>query len=409
MAKKQHFKSSPLFSDTRKNVDRKRGIVRDVVIVKEGIDKDFGYFSNQFLKDLTNAGNQQRQGVKSRFGHPNMCKSSIGSFIGRYKNFRHKNAKVIADLHLDPITKKTQVEGQGISMYEYIMDMSANNPDMFGNSIHFMGPVTYEEKEVNGEKVECEVYHLHSFLASDLVDTPAATESLFKNSNDLGIIVTEFLDENPDIFEVIRKDETIIGDFLKRYDTYVKNYKSKINQKMSILKRVQKMFSTKKDIDVTLDTGDVATVLTDEDVVTVGDSIVDADGNSLEDGTYPLNDGVTSFVVVGGKIDSIITDEEETDEISEDEIEEVSESSTKALKESLNKVIKSVNESVKTIELISQKVAENEKQLTVLRKNTKTSAPTYKVGDKKSRRQTKSVSSYDPEKAAELRKKGGKQ
>lgn len=408
---KSHFKSAPLFLSVKKNVDKRKGVIRNIVIVQEGIDKDFGYFDRTFLKDLTNAGNNQKQGVKARFGHPNMCKSAMGSYIGRYKNFRLKGNKVLADLWLDPITKKTQVEGQGITMFDYVVEMSETNPDMFGNSIHFFGPVEYVEKEFDGKTVTVEKYSLHSFYASDLVDMPAATENLFKDVDDLGLLVSRFLDENPEIFKAVQKDESVILKFLKRYDNYLNLSKTKTDPKMKILKRLQKRLGLTKDIDVTLANGEIATVVTEAENVEVGDAINDSEGNPLEDGTYALPDGYI-FEVEGGVITNIIEpDGDETDEVSEDDLEEVTEATTKALLKGVNSVIKNVNtlrqDISEAIGVLGDKVAETEKNHKILAKSVKSTTKSYSA-QRPSGKQ-KSTTSYDPAKAKEARAKLKKQ
>ena len=133
--KRAQFNSLPNFNSSNTNVDRENDVLKNICIVNFGKNKNDSYFNEKFISDLVAKGNAQSQGVKSRFGHPSMCATSLGTYIGRYKNFNIQNGNCFADLYLDQITKKTQVEGKGITMYDYIMDMSENNPDMFGNSI----------------------------------------------------------------------------------------------------------------------------------------------------------------------------------------------------------------------------------------------------------------------------------
>ena len=137
-----YFKSLPNFESTNINIDRENGIVKNTSIANFGDNQNDSFFDELFLNDIVKLGNESEKGIKSRFGHPNMCATSFGTFIGRYKNFSIKDGNVFADLHLDPITKKTQVEGKGITMFEYIMDMAESNADMFGNSIHIYSEVT---------------------------------------------------------------------------------------------------------------------------------------------------------------------------------------------------------------------------------------------------------------------------
>lgn len=390
-----NFKSEALFTQPSLNVDKENGLVKGVVIVQEGIDKDSGFFTPEFLNDLIDAGNAQTQGVKSRFGHPNMCKTTLGTFIGRYKNFQSINEddryKVVADLHLDPITQKTQVEGKGISMWDYILEMSETNPDMFGNSIHFRGNATYETQEVEGEEVMVEIYQLQSFIASDLVDSPAATENLFKSSQDLGIITTQFLDENPQVFELIQKDSSIIYGFFKRYANY--KYKSN-NEAMSFLKKIKGLLGQTKDIDLTLANGDIVTVITDAEQPTVGDKVVDADGKPVTDGDHLLPDGKT-IVTSNGEISEINEpegddgngDEEEKEAPTNQEIMQGINTLAKSVKKLQESSQKSTKENQEAIELMAGQIGEIQKKHTTLAKSVKSQGydapPAEETGGKK--------------------------
>lgn len=318
--KRTQFNSLPNYSSSNINVDRENGTLKNVSIANFGKNKNNAFFDEKFISDLVEKGNAQTQGVKARFGHPTMCATSLGTYIGRYKNFNVQNGNCYADLHLDPISKKTQVEGKGISMFEYIMDMAESNPDMFGNSIH----ITYVQKEKPVLKEGYEVLELNDINSSDLVDDPAATTALFSsNPNDLGVAITEFLDSNPAIFETISKQPSIIGDFFDRYANYT-NRKSLINFNMSFLDDLKKKFEGKKegktfDKDVTLGDGTIITVVTDAEEPKVGDKVVDSTGKPLPnkegepDAKNILPDGST-IVTVDGEITEIIPAPKEGEE-----------------------------------------------------------------------------------------------
>ena len=108
-----------------------------------------------------------------------MCNNSLGSYIGRYKNFKVEDEKLFGDLYLDEIAKDTNVEGRGITMYDYIIRMAQSNSEMFGNSIVILANYVVEEYEEDGEKKEADGHELIEWISSDLVDDPAATDSLF--------------------------------------------------------------------------------------------------------------------------------------------------------------------------------------------------------------------------------------
>ncbi|MFC5046300.1 hypothetical protein ACFSTE_13310 [Aquimarina hainanensis] len=304
---KSHFKASVSFSNMSLNVDEKNGIIRNVVIVQQGENKNDSYFNEAFLVDLVNQGNEQKQGVKCRFGHPNACATSLGTFLGRYKNFKLENNKVFADLFLDTISQKTEVEGKGISMWEYVVEMAGRNADMFGNSIVILSELFTEK--VNEKEFDSHI--LHSFIASDLVDDPAATDSLFSNSSDLGVIVSDFLDNNPEVFNTIQKDPSVIEDFFGRYSAYLKTYKSNFN--MSIIDKIKKQFSKDSfDIELTDATGKIIKIITEAEEPQVGDSVTDEEGGAISDGDVKLADGRT-LVVSGGEISEIKPKEEESE------------------------------------------------------------------------------------------------
>ena len=315
--KRKEFRSAPTFSEQKHvNVDRQNDKISNIEIANYGRNKNYTFFDDKFLDDVAKHGNAQSQGVKSRFGHPNMCASSLGTFIGRYHNFRVENRKVFADLTLDPITKKTSVEGKGIKMYDYIMDMAESNYDMFGNSIVIMGDdYDLEIENDKGEKQWETVQVLHSLLASDLVDDPAATDQLFSVENDFGVIMTEFLDQNPQIFEIANQKPELFTDFLDRYQAY---HNRKSNTNMSLFKKLKEQFGSKEenktfDVDLTLATGAIVTVVTEDEQPKVGDPVQDDSGSAVADGEHLLQDGRT-IVTEGGNITEIREAEEDEQE-----------------------------------------------------------------------------------------------
>lgn len=395
-----HFKSNPSYDQSTLNVDRENSTINNVVIAQFGENKNYSYFNNQFLEDLSKQGNDQKQGVKSRFGHPNMCATSLGTYIGRYKGFEVKDNKVFANLHLDPIAKKTQVEGKGISMDEYILDMAETNSDMFGNSI-VINAEYFEELDDEGNVVHEYSLKLESFIASDLVDEPAATDALFSNSDDLGIIMTEFLDENPSIFSALEKDPSIFIDFIDRYENYSNNNKS--NKKMNFKDKLKKLFGKEEsfDIEVTTGAGDIVTVVTENENPAEGDSVNNADGSSVEDGDLVIADG-TIWVIADGKISEI--KEEETPEGSDDEPtnEEVMQS-VNALTTSFGKFQKQYKKdkknSQKDIEFVATTL---NKKFKTLASSVKSKSPEYKQTKKEKKKFNQS--GYDADAVSKARK-----
>jgi hypothetical protein len=405
--KKTQFNSLPNFNSSAINVDRENGILKNVCVANFGDNKNESYFDEQFISDLVEKGNAQTQGVKSRFGHPNMCATSLGTYIGRKKNFSIQNGNCFADLYLDPITKKTQVEGKGILMYDYIMDMAETNPDMFGNSIVIN--CTFEQKSIkeDGKDINKVVPTLESFVASDLVDDPAATDALFSsNPNDLGVVVTQFLDENPALFDSVSKNPAIIEDFFERYFNY-HNRKPLINFNMSFLDNLKKKFSTKKDtfdINVTLGDGSIVTVVTEAEQPQVGDQVVDDAGAPLADNEYLLPDG-SAIVTVGGAITEIKdapTSEEETEPTLQEVMNSVN-AIGKSFSAFKTKFENAQKDNEEAFGLLADQFEKTDKRVTDLGKTVKSKydVPAVETSGKKK----PAVAGYDADKVAEARKK----
>lgn len=406
MSKPKFYSLANFNTSSSINVDRENGILKKVEMAKYGKNKNGSFFDETFLQSLVNDGNNSKNGIKCRFGHPNMCGTSLGTYVGRYKNFTLENQKVYADLLLDDISKKTDVEGKGIKMFDYIMDMAENNPDMFGNSIHVY-PYSIEERKIEDKYEDCLRGTLH---ASDLVDDPAATDALFSsNPNDLGVIVTQFLDDNPSIFETISKNPAIIEDFFSRYANYT-NRKSLINFNMNLFDKMKKKFSSKKeeetfDIDLTLADGTIVTVVTEAEEPKVGDEVKDSEGNPVPDAEHMLPDG-GSIVTVGGKITEI--KEKEAEEGDDEPTPREVMNSINALSKKFDAFAKNVDKTNKDVEKTFDLIAENHNKLSTkvegLAKKTKSNYDVPPATPPSNKNQN-STSGYDPDKAKDLRNK----
>ena len=219
-------------------VDLKKGIVFGVAVITEGEALGHGvHLEKSFVEDVTAHGNATKKGLKARFGHPNMSSSAIGTYVGRYKNFRTETiggqAICRADLHLSKSAKKAP---QG-DLYTYILAMADKEADMFGLSIVFSKKCLYhynekgKRKEGRGHKTFVELGKpddpdcgkLH---ACDVVDEPAANPSgLFSefSSHLTAAKVTEFLDQNPEVLELYANKEI--------REAFLQKYQQSINQK----------------------------------------------------------------------------------------------------------------------------------------------------------------------------------
>jgi hypothetical protein len=197
------------------SIDREKGIIKGFAVVTKGITKDArGEFDDISLDSIVEFGNKAKSGVKSRFGHPNMSSTALGTFLGRVKHFKRDNDIVRADLYID----KTAFDTPDGNLAGYVMDLAGSDPEMFGASM-----VIYWDEEKR-EELDAEDKELPPFiritklLSVDVVDDPAANDGFFgmpffaesvRPSAEMTLFLDKFLN-NPDAVE------NTIG-FLNRY------------------------------------------------------------------------------------------------------------------------------------------------------------------------------------------------
>jgi|GEM_PF-722431 len=238
-----YFRAAPT-----EGVDREAGVIKGVALNTVGEAKGHGVsLDEEFVQDVVRLGSFKRHGLKARFGHPNMCSTTLGTYIGRFKNIRmgesvrdgEMRPAAICALHLSE-TAKTSPSGD---LHTYVLDMAENEPDMFGTSIVFTPGPKYYRRNEDGEKVYededgfdeiggevfTEIRKLH---ACDAVDEPAANDGLFSSfsGETLAGQVTEFLDVHPEVWDAIRSDPSFlealslrgaqVDEFVARYSAY---------------------------------------------------------------------------------------------------------------------------------------------------------------------------------------------
>jgi hypothetical protein len=217
--------STPPIAFSVANIDEGAGILQKVIVAQVGKVKSyFEQIDVITLAQIEKLGNEKENGIKARFGHPNMCSSSFGTYIGRFKNFKVEGDKVYGDLHLDEVCK----ESPSGNLHAYILKMAKNNPDMFGASIAFIpGEPVITDDEYPATRIE-------DLLAIDLVDDPAATNSLFAVDS-FSYQATRFLDENPAIAWLIAKKPDTIIEFMLKYFSNNNTMKKELFQRLKNL------------------------------------------------------------------------------------------------------------------------------------------------------------------------------
>ena len=217
--------STPPIAFSFAKIDDETGILQKVVVAQIGKVKSyFEQIDSTTLSQIESLGNAKELGIKARFGHPNMCSSSFGTYIGRFKNFQVDGEKVYGDLYLDEVCK----ESPSGNLYAYILKMARNNPDMFGASIAFIPA----ESAVTGD--ECPATRIEELLATDLVDDPAATNSLFAVDS-FSYQATQFLDSNPAIAALIAHKPDTVVEFMLKYFSNNQTMKKELFQRLKNL------------------------------------------------------------------------------------------------------------------------------------------------------------------------------
>ena len=207
---------APIASGLAKDsqVDHEAGTITGLVVMEEGLAVGHGEeVDEQTLLTLVELEGLLDRGAKSRFGHPELSADAITKFAGRQNNFRmHRKdgkSRVLGDLVFDP-----SAMADPSKMAERIMLRAETDHTSFGNSVVIKRDLEFrfEEdgktrtKDEDGEDLPPLIRPL-ALLASDLVDSPAATTALFSEHDffgtdaQLSAAATEALDhllEGPD-------------------------------------------------------------------------------------------------------------------------------------------------------------------------------------------------------------------
>lgn len=175
--------------------DRKMGLIRGASLIARG--EALGHRSwidAETLNQVSRFGNLSSKGIKVRFTHPSLSGDGLGTFLGRAKNLRVAEEKVVGDIHFSPTSRETPDGDLG----KYVMQLAADDPGSFGMSIVFEHDRKSEREfandhqQVDGdgdsrfvspdEDNEKNYRHvrLSALFAVDFVDEPAANpEGLF--------------------------------------------------------------------------------------------------------------------------------------------------------------------------------------------------------------------------------------
>jgi hypothetical protein len=179
------FRVGPFLGGDGRGVDKENGVIYGVAVAEavealgHGIELD-----DVTLSQIADQINQSRIGIKSRFTHPGLSADGTGKFLGRMKNARLFNDKVIADLHM---SESATISPSG-DLWSYLLSLAEEDPEALGMSISATGYEAFklaDGREVTEKPADYEglpVFRIDLLRAVDVVDEPAANrDGLFSS------------------------------------------------------------------------------------------------------------------------------------------------------------------------------------------------------------------------------------
>lgn len=166
------------YSDESLKVNKEDAIIEGVSVLTIGETRDGRFvIDEEFAEATVKFGNKKKKGQKSRFGHPSFFgNDALGTVVGKFKDFRIKGKKVLADLHFLESARVSPVFSQ--DPVEFLLSQAAEAPDVFGVSIVFGLERVFDD---DGNLIRIKMTELS---AVDVVDEPAANHNgLFSNQN----------------------------------------------------------------------------------------------------------------------------------------------------------------------------------------------------------------------------------
>lgn len=234
-------------------VDFEKRVITDVIMCQVGEAKGHGvHLEQSFIEDGIAYANKHHAkiGLKCRFGHPAMSNDALGTEVGRFRNFRVVDDKMVADLHIYQSANLSPTHpGAG----DWILSMADEDPHAIMCSIVFV-PGKYFQYDADGNKIQVRYYdkdgnwvsanpkmktyvEMKELWNTDLVDEGAATDKLFSalaNPDKFAVIATEFLDQHPKIAEFLAQHPDKLQEFLNTYQGLKNQTKTNKTKQMKI-------------------------------------------------------------------------------------------------------------------------------------------------------------------------------
>jgi hypothetical protein len=418
---KRMFKSGAVATpDIQDKLDWEARSIFGAVMCQVGEAKGHGVLINQeFIAKLVGFGQAMGElGVKCRFGHPGMCSESLGTQLGRVNNWQlsEDGNQAIADIHFyDAATISPSFSKDPVA---WLFKQVEEDADALGMSIVFTGEsyqLTKSGKRFNpytdkpdpedpaGEEYYADINALYNV---DVVEEPAATNGLFSaqfNADKLGVKVFEFLDENPEVMDLLTEKPEVVEGFMKRYSVYLKKRQQKENQE-SIMNKIKTALQAIKkgytalfeeeekyaNIDVVTAGGVAVTIVAQGETPQVGDRVVvTGSEENAPEGDHTIGEAPNNPELVGavitvdgeGLITAIALPEAAAE--SEEEDDELAEGQVAALNASLqaHKILKAELAKAKTELAEVSATLEEQKKLFEVLKKTPAVASVFTRGD----------------------------
>jgi len=205
MRKLTKFKASGGFN----KVDHDQGIIHGVSLLESGREASGHglYIDMKMVRQATKQGKEAGElGLKARMDHPSACFSSMGSQLGRLKNFKTVGTKAVADLHIGEFAKHSPTG----DMRKWLLSVAENDPSQVGFSVSFMGaePEEFaagEDDDPDSPEFMYPHARIDTLFGADVVDEGAATDSLFEEGilgrpDYLAEQAVHFVTEKEDLF-----------------------------------------------------------------------------------------------------------------------------------------------------------------------------------------------------------------
>jgi hypothetical protein len=188
-------------------VDREQKALLGFVVARKGEARGHGFeLDDMTLDQIVELGNAVSGGVKledrsglisgpkMRFTHPSKYGDTLGTYLGRVRNFRREGDSVRADGFFGRSAFKSPKYGD---MATYLMDLAEEDPESFGASV----AIKHSLETVKGQKPKLRVSKMP---AVDFVGEAAATDAVFSAD----FPVSDVLLEEPAVADSLKTEPT---------------------------------------------------------------------------------------------------------------------------------------------------------------------------------------------------------